>query len=310
MKKVIALLFALMAFSAVGLKAEEAEETVSVLTKQYSYQNFHALSAGNSFKVTLVQDDKWSVEVEYSDFLEQYLDVAVYAGTLRIALKELPRSVQNSRKYKNGAVLRATVHMPRLTKLSLSGATKYWQEGRFTLSEEEEFRMDISGASVVENVAVDAYKARLAMSGASKCNSFEGSFYQVRMNMSGASRGTFDIKAEDWDVVLSGSANVDLKGPACKTMDIESSGASKADVTVLSDALQYEGSGSSDLHALDAPTRKAKMELSGASSARVAVRESIEVEASGASTCRYKAVDNAALKTKFDISRGSKVVSL
>ena len=151
---------------------------------------------------------------------------------------------------------------------------------------------------------------RLGMSGASKCNSFEGSFYQARIDLSGASRGSFDIKAEDWDVVLSGSANVDLRGPSCRTLDIESSGASKADVAVLSDALQYEGSGSSDLHALDAPTRKAKIEISGASSARVAVRESLEVEASGASTCRYKAVDNAALKTKFDVSRGSRVVSL
>ncbi len=310
MKKVIALLFALMAFSVVGLKAEEAEEAAAVLTKQYSFKDFQALSAGHSFKVTVVQDEKWSVEVEYSDFLERYLDVAVNAGTLRLTLKDLPRSVQQSRKYRNGAVLRATVHMPRLTRLSLSGATKYWQEGRFSLSDEEEFRMEVSGASVAENVAVDAYKARLGMSGASKCNSFEGSFYQARINLSGASRGSFDIKAEDWDVVLSGSANVDLRGPSCRTLDIESSGASKADVAVLSDALQYEGSGSSDLHALDAPTRKAKIEISGASSARVAVRESLEVEASGASTCRYKAVDNAALKTKFDVSRGSRVASL
>lgn len=310
MKKIIALLFAALAFSAVGLRAEEAEEAATVLSKQYSYKDFQALSVGNSFKVTLVQDSKWSVEVEYSDFLEQYLDVEVRAGTLRIALKELPRSVQNSRKYKDGPVLKATVHMPRLTKLALSGASKCWQEGRFTLTGEEEFRMDLSGASVAENVAVDAHKARLYMSGAANCESYEGKYYQVRMDLSGASRGDFDIAAEDWDVVLSGSAHVDLKGPECRTLDIESSGASKADVAVLSDALQYEGSGSSDLHALDAPTRKAKIEISGASSARVAVKESIEVEASGASTCRYKAVDGAALKTKFDISRGSRVSSL
>ncbi|MBR5063374.1 MAG: DUF2807 domain-containing protein, partial [Bacteroidales bacterium] len=124
MKKIIALLFAALAFSAVGLHAEEAEEAATVLSKQYSYKDFQALSVGNSFKVTLVQDSKWSVEVEYSDYLEKFLDVDVRAGTLRIALKELPRSVQNSRKYKDGPVLKATVHMPRLTRLSLSGASK------------------------------------------------------------------------------------------------------------------------------------------------------------------------------------------
>ena len=310
MKRIIALLFAALAFSAVGMHAEETEATASVLSKQFSYKDFQGLSVGNSFKVSLVQDDKWSVEVEYSDFLEPYLDVVVKAGTLRIGLKELPRSVRNSRRYKDGPVLRATVHMPRLTKLSLSGASKCWQEGRFSLPGEEEFRMDLSGAAMAENVAVDAHRASLFMSGAAKCESFDGKFYRVRMDLSGASRGTFDIVAEDWDVILSGSAHADLRGPECKTLDIESSGASKADVAVLSDSLQYEGSGSSDLHALDAPTRKARIDLSGASSARVAVKESIEVEASGASTCRYKAVDGAALKTTFDISRGSRVVSL
>jgi hypothetical protein len=309
MKKFITLLCAMLAFSAAGLKAEEADNSVAVLSKQYSLKDFQALSASNSFKVTLVQDNQWSVDVEYSDFLEPYLDVAVNAGTLRLGIRDLPRSVQNSRKYKDGAVLRATVHMPRLTRLSLSGASKCLLEGRFTLSNEEEFRLDLSGASVAENVAVDAHKARLVMSGASKCNSFEGSFYQVRMNLAGASKGTFDIAAEDWDVVLSGSAHADLRGPECRTMDIESSGASKADVTVSSDSLQYEGSGSSDLYAMDAPTRKAKIELSGASSCRVAVKESIEVEASGASTCRYKAVDDAPLKTRFNTSRGSRIVS-
>ena len=90
MKKIIALLFAALAFSAVGLRAEEAEEAATVLSKQYSYKDFQALSVGNSFKVTLVQDSKWSVEVEYSDFLEQYLDVEVRAGTLRIALRSFP----------------------------------------------------------------------------------------------------------------------------------------------------------------------------------------------------------------------------
>ena len=310
MKKVIALLFALMAFSAVGLNAEEIEAADAVLSKQYSFKDFQALSISNSFQVNLVQDSKWSVEVEYSDFLEEYLDVNVNGGTLRLGLKQLPRSVQNSRSYKNGPVLRATVHMPHLVKLSLSGASKLWQDGKFTLSDEEIFRMDLSGASVAENIVVDANKARLTMSGASKCNSFEGSFYQLYMNLSGAARSTVEAKAEDWDVVLSGSAHADLRGPECRTLDIESSGASKADVTVASAALQYEGSGSSDLYAMDAPTGKAKIELSGASSARVAVKESIEVEASGASTCRYKAVDGAPLKTKFDISRGSRVVSL
>lgn len=309
MKRVIALVCAVLAFSALGMKAAEAEADVQVLSKQFDFKDFHGLSASNAFQVNLVQDTNYYVEVEYSDFLGEYLDVSVFGGTLRLGLKNLPRSVQNSRKYKEGTVLKATVHMPRLTSLNLSGSAKLEQEGRFHLSDEE-FRMDLSGAAHAENLAVDAHKARLVTSGAAKCNGFEGEFYQVVLKVSGASKGLYSAEAEDWDVTLSGSAHVELKGEACKTMDIESSGASRADVSIPSETLQYEGSGASRLDALEAPANKAKIELSGSSSCHIAVKESLEVEASGASDCYYKAIGGAGLKTKFDISRGSRVRTL
>ena len=311
MKKAIALLCAVLAFSAGVLKAEETEATaVAVLSKQFNYKDFQNLSASNSFKVNLVQDNQWLVEVEYSDFLEEYLDVTMNGGTLRLGLKPLPRSIQNSRKYKDGAVLKATVHMPKLMKLSLSGASRLWQEGHFTLTGEEEFRMEVSGASVAENMHVDARKARLGVGGAAKCESFEGGFNQLYLNASGAGRCQIKATAEDWNVVLSGSAHAELRGSECQTMYIESSGASKAELAVPSSKLHYEGSGSSDLYAMDAPAINAKVELSGASSCRIAVRESLDVEASGASVCRYKALNGAPLKTKFDVSRGSKLISM
>ena len=309
MKKLFAIMCAVLAFSASGLKAEEAEASVSILTKQYNYQDFQGLSAGNAFKVSLVQDSKWFVEVEYSDFLEPYLDVSVSAGTLKLDLKDLPSSVRNSRKYKDGPVLNAVVHMPQLTKLNLSGAAKLQQEGRFALADGE-FRMDLSGAARVDNVQVDARKGRLAVSGAAKCDSFEGTFYQLKVNLSGAAKGNFNATAEDWDVVVSGSSHVEISGQPCKTLDIESSGASKADVFLPSETLQDEGSGASSLQALDAPTGKAKVELSGSSRCRIAVRESLDVEASGASDCYYKAVDGASLRTRINTSRGSRVKSL
>lgn len=309
MKRILTLLTVLLSLSASGLKAAEADAPATVLTQKYAFTNFQGLSASHSFQVTLVQDDNWFVEVEYSDFLEPYLDVNVNAGTLRLGIKNLPRSVERSRAYRNGPVLRATVHMPVLTRLSLSGASSYRQEGRFSLPGTD-FRMEISGASKVNNLAVSAQKARLIVSGASKCWGVEGKFTQVSLSASGASHCEVEADATDWDIVLSGSAHLNLKGAACQTLDIESSGASKADVAVASRVLQYEGSGASDLYALDGPATKAKVELSGASSCRVAVKEELDAEASGASTCRYKAVGEAPLKTHLNISRGSSIVSL
>lgn len=278
------------------------------LTKKYDFKDFEALSASGSFQVNLVQDSKWLVEVEYSDFLEEYLDVKVSGDMLHLGLKNLPRSVRESRQYKNGPTLKATVHMPRLNKLSMSGATKLWQQGSFVCK--EDFRLDMSGASKVENLSVRAQKARLVLSGSSKNIHMEGSFQQVSLDASGASKCYIKADANQWDVSLSGSAYSQMSGAACQTLTLENSGAAKTDVSIPSETLKYEGTGASSLRAEEAVTGHAVIDLSGASSCRISVKESLEVEATGASECRYKAVGDKPIQTKLNMSRGTKIVSM
>lgn len=309
MKKVFAVLCALMTFSVIGLRAEEAGKEAEVLTKTYDLTGFNGLAAGDSFSVNLVQDSEWLVELEYSDFLEKYLDVKVKDGVLRLYLKDVSSSLRNSRKYKDGKVLKATVHMPDLNRLYLSGAAKLWQDGKFTVPDKD-FRLELSGASSADNLQIDARTARLAISGASKCKSLKGAYEKVKMEVSGAAKCDINADAADWDVVISGSGMVEMGGAQCSVIDIETSGAAKAKVYVPSAQLRYEGTGASAMNAIDAPTGAATVELSGASSCRVAVKESLDVEASGASTCRYKAINGNLLHSKFNISRGSKVSEL
>lgn len=278
------------------------------LTKKYGFKDFEALSASGSFQVNLVQDSKWLVEVEYSDFLEEYLDVKVSGDMLHLGLKNLPRSVRESRQYKNGPTLKATVHMPRLNKLSMSGATKLWQQGSFVCK--EDFRLDMSGASKAENLSVRAQKARLVLSGSSKNIHMEGSFQQVSLDASGASKCYIKADANQWNVSLSGSAYSQMSGAACQTLTLENSGAAKTDVSIPSETLKYEGTGASSLRAEEAVTSHAVIDLSGASSCRISVKESLEVEATGASECRYKAVGDKPIQTKLNMSRGTKIVSM
>lgn len=309
MKKVFAVLCALMAFSVMGMKAEEASKEAEVLTKNYDLKDFHGLAAGDSFSVNLVQDSEWHVELEYSDFLEKYIDVKVKDGVLRLYLKDVPASVRDSRKYKEDKVLKATVHMPDLNRLYLSGAAKLWQDGKFSVPDQD-FRLELSGASSADNLKVDARTARLAISGASKCKSLQGAYEKVKMEVSGAAKCEINAAATDWDVVVSGSGIVEMGGAECNVIDIETSGAAKAKVYVPSAQLRYEGTGASAMNAIDAPTNAANVEISGASSCRIAVKDSLDVEASGASTCRYKAINGSLLHSKFNISRGSKVSEL
>ena len=290
MKKAVTLLFALLALAAAGLRAEEnpADANPVVLSKTFDFKNFQELAVGNAFQVELVQDSKWSVQIEYSDFLEPYLDVALSGSQLKLTLKNVPQSLQRSRKYNENRVLTAKVHMPRLGKLTVSGAARLDAKGTFEPAGDT-FRMDVSGAAVVDGMAVSAPKARLAASGAAKLPSFTGKIPQVDLRLSGAAKGGFDIQADTWKVVLSGSAKATLRGTKCRSVEMECSGSAGASLEVQADKLEYEGSGASSLDAEDAPACEVEMELSGASKARVAAQESLKVEASGASTCRYKA---------------------
>jgi len=290
------------------LKAEtiDTEAKSVVLNRQYDLKNFQGVSAGNVFHVVVVQDSKWSVEVEYSDFLEPYLEVSLSGGTLNLDLERVPKSLQRSRRFKDERVLKATVHMPRLDRVSVSGAANLRAEGLFKPAGDE-FRMSVSGAAVADGLAVEAREARLVLSGAAKCPAFKGEFRKIDLDVSGAARGGFEVSADEWDVVLSGSAKAALRGRKSRKIELETSGASKATLEIPSAELSYEGTGASSLQALDAPAGDAEIELSGSASCRITVQDRLEVEASGASSCRYK-VQGGGLKVKdVTAARGASV---
>lgn len=307
MKRILTLITALLALSVTGLHAVEnpADATPKVISKTFDFKNFQELAVGHSFQVELVQDNQWKVSIEYSDFLEPYLDVQLAGSQLKLNLKNVPQSVQRSRNYKENKVLTAKVHMPRLNKLTVSGAARLNAQGSFEPAGDT-FRLDVSGAAVVDGMAVSAPKARLAASGAAKLPSFTGQIPQVDLRMSGAAKGGFDLQADTWKVVLSGSAKATLRGAECRSVEMECSGSAGASLEVQADKLEYEGSGASSLDAEGAPAREVEIELSGASKCRVAAQESLKVEASGASTCRYKAAGKLGTRI-INASRGSSV---
>lgn len=307
MKRILTLITALLALSVTGLHAVEnpADATPKVISKTFDFKNFQELAVGHSFQVELVQDSQWKVSIEYSDFLEPYLDVQLTGSQLKLNLKNVPQSVQRSRNYKENKVLTAKVHMPRLNKLTVSGAARLNAQGSFEPAGDT-FRLDVSGAAVVDGMAVSAPKARLAASGAAKLPSFTGQIPQLDLRMSGAAKGGFDLQADTWKVVLSGSAKATLRGAECRSVEMECSGSAGASLEVQADKLEYEGSGASSMDAEGAPAREVEIELSGASKCRVAAQESLKVEASGASTCRYKAAGKLGTRI-INASRGSSV---
>jgi len=91
---------------------------------------------------------------------------------------------------------------------------------------------------------------------------------ELNVSLSGASKATVDVQANRTNVDLSGSSDLDLVGTGAE--------------------LHAQLSGASDLESLQYPVSTAEIDASGASSARVAVSQTLVVSASGASKVRYR----------------------
>lgn len=95
------------------------------------------------------------------------------------------------------------------------------------------------------------------------------------------------VKADRFALALHGATSADWKGEVQK-LDLELSGASRATLMGKVDEAQLELSGASRLEAEDVQSRAIEGSLSGASQASVSATQRLKVDASGASTLRYK----------------------
>jgi hypothetical protein len=92
---------------------------------------------------------------------------------------------------------------------------------------------------------------------------------------------------DEIDFELSGASNCDFDGSA-KRIVFDLTGASQLDLAGESKYLDGELTGASQVMAFNLPAEESGLDLSGASTARVAVSKYLKVDASGASIVRYR----------------------
>ncbi|GAB3542251.1 head GIN domain-containing protein [Pontibacter brevis] len=90
----------------------------------------------------------------------------------------------------------------------------------------------------------------------------------LKLDMSGASKVILDINTNELDADMSGASKVELVGRA--------------------DRLSMDMSGASKVEAADLQAKRVKVEASGASKVRVHATESLDINASGATSVAYK----------------------
>ena len=266
----------------------------------YDFKDFTALSVSNAFQVDFAFADTWSVDVTVPDFIQPYLKVNRLGDKVKIGLDKLPHDIQR----KLGDLkdpLQATVRMPKLLSLSLSGASRLQADGIQELHGET-MVIELSGASRINalNVRSDG-TLNLGLSGASRAT-LTAEVKLLDIDLSGASNAHLSGQANKLKLDCSGASNCKLEGDF-ENADIDLSGSSNVTVDGDTRILKIEQSGASRFES-SGETASAYTELSGASRARLTVKEKLHYELSGASTLRVR---NLGASITGEQSRGCKL---
>ena len=256
----------------------------ATIIKDYKCANFRGLHISSVFDVTVNRSSNYSTRIEISKEYEEYLDIRVVNGILKIGFTNTSRA-KRLFTHMDKCVAVATISMPALESADLSGASKLNAPDTFDLRGND-FRLHVSGASEVYNLDINGGDAYITVSGASKA-ALSGRFEDIDIQLSGASKLDLNAKAEDIDIDASGSSSAEIEG-SFDAVDAQCSGACGISLTGNADELEIGCSGASGVNALKMAAGSVDVDLSGASYAKVYVLDELEVDCSGASSCTYK----------------------
>jgi len=184
-----------------------------VITDKIFVEDFDELRIGSAFTCYVDFENHEDLILEVNENLMEYVDVRIVDGELRIDLEDRV----NVRK---GAELTAYVGAKYLKGLSASGASRIYLRDKMSASD---IRLDVSGASRIKG-DVDADYAIARISGASDLD-LEGYVKDMELDGSGASNITgYSLETEYLDLELSGASRAELSNDG--EMDLRLSGAS------------------------------------------------------------------------------------
>ncbi len=261
---------------------------------KFNCQDFIGLDLSGVVEVNLVKSDSYKVEVTLPSVLQEYLQVYVRNGVLKIGWnKTIPTKLQ--RQLENWTC-KAEIAMPELRIVEMSGATSLRCDDTFDLGRGE-LSLDLSGASNIKSLNVNAGKLDAEISGASSCKLY-GSYHEVELDLSGASSNSFVIKADKLEADVSGATKTSLDGDFGE-VELDASGACEVSLKGTIINLEVDASGASNVKAMNAVTENAILETSGAANCSVNVTRSVMIEdATGASNIRYKAPKDLSVMIK------------
>lgn len=207
----------------------------NLVTLEQTNQDFSRIEFSHAFQADVTQGDTYSVVITIDDNLVQDLQVSQNGDTLKIGFQPGLLTLRN-------ATMRARVTMPELTGVVGSGASQIRLDG---FESGKNLSVEVSGASTLRG-NIDAGNLDAEVSGAS------------RLELAGQGR--------DGRINVSGASQANLANFALQDVQVEVSGASRAEVNA-SGRLDAEASGASMVHYSGNPTM-GRIQTSGAGNVR------------------------------------------
>ena len=195
--------------------------------KVYDFDDFTALNVTNAFDVTLEHGDEYRVEIEITEEFLPYLLVKNRGGVLELNFTRLPFRLKQKARSR---IAQATVRMPVLTDVTLSGASKLTCNDQFS-NTMNRFNIDLRGGSQITNLNIKAPEVVIKLAGASKAVLSVRSS-DVDVDLAGASRLNIEGDTQEFDVKASGASTVNADEFDAADVSVIAKGASKVDVMV------------------------------------------------------------------------------
>jgi len=200
-------------------------------TETYAFTDFNKVEISSAFEFEIEQSSSYSIEITTDDNIMEYVRVSLDGQTLKIGLRPAT--------WIGPATLKASVTMPELSGLEVSGASRGTVSD---FSSTEDLDIMVSGASRVTGDIVAG---------------------NVDFDISGASSVELDGSANDIIADVSGASSLKLDEFTVNNADVDLSGASSGTVN-LDGRLDADLSGASRLWYIGEPTM-GTIETSGAS---------------------------------------------
>lgn len=261
MKKVI--LVVCLLFAATTLSARESASRLKgsgkIVTETRDAKAFNSIDVSNAIRVTMSENPNGKIIVKADDNVMPYVKTKFEGQTLVIKL-ECP--------YKSLGNVNMDVELPYSKNLR---------------------KLDISGASSVKiEYPIENNELDIKLSGASKAVLSSVKVSKLEAGLSGASDLVISsLSADECDVDLSGASRASFAGLDSSKFDGDISGASDLSIQGASEFCDIEACGASSVKAGDFTVKNCKVDLSGASRAKINCVESLSGEVSGASHLTY-----------------------